>query len=150
LLDNAQRLRRVGDIWYLKVDGRSNIGMIKFTCDCCGKDISEKIHSSIRQFYPIDHFKKETGENVELGHFPEAGGAAEYEAHQVFLNVCLFDEFSKLMHARAWDISSARIHCSQCAVKNARRANKRVMTIFTKIEGTSRGESTSADSPRPW
>jgi hypothetical protein len=122
--------------------------MIKFTCDCCGKDISEKVHSSIRQFYAIDHFSKETGESVELGHFPEMDGADEHEAQQVSLDVSLFDELSRLMHARAWDISSVRIHCSQCAVKNARRPNKRVMTIFTKIEGTSRGESASADSPR--
>ena len=118
--------------------------MIKFTCDSCGKDISEKIHASIRQFYPIDHFNKETR---DLGHFPEVRGAAEHESDKVFLYVSLFEEFSKVMHARAWDISSARIHCSQCAVKNAHQA-KRVMTIFTKIEGTSHGESASADSPR--
>ena len=122
--------------------------MIKFTCDCCGKDISEKVHSSIRQFYAIDHFSKKTPENADLEHFPQVGGAAEHEPDKIFLSVSLFDEISKVMHARAWDISSVRIHCSQCAVKNARRPNKRVMTIFTKIEGTSRGESASADSPR--
>jgi hypothetical protein len=121
--------------------------MIKFTCDSCGKDISEKIHASIRQFYSIDHFIKKTPESAALEHLPQVRGAAEHEPDKIFLSVSLFDEFSRVMHARAWDISSARIHCSECALRNAHRA-KRVMTVFTKIEGTSRGESASGDSPR--
>jgi hypothetical protein len=63
--------------------------------------------------------------------------------------VRLFDEFAKVMHARAWDITSARIFCSKCAVKNGRKKNGKVMTIFTKIEGASRGESALAGSPQP-
>jgi hypothetical protein len=123
--------------------------MISFTCDACGKDISEKIHCSIRQFYPIDHFKKGAPEDVGLEHVPEVRRAADHQAHKVYFDVRLFDEFSKVMHARAWDISSARIHCSKCAVKNGRKKNGKVMTIFTKIEGTSYGETASAESPRP-
>jgi len=127
--------------------------MIKFTCDACGKDISEKIHCSIRQFYAIDHFKKEPPGGVGLGsmhkHVPEGRGADEDEAHSVHFEVKLFDEFSRVMHAHAWDISSARIHCSKCAVKHGREKKRKVMTIFTKIEGRSRGESALADSPRP-
>jgi hypothetical protein len=121
--------------------------MIKFTCDACGKDISEKIHCSIRQFYPIDHFNKDATDAVGLGHVPEVRGAAEHQAHRVYLDVRLFHEFSKVMHARAWDISSVRIHCSKCAVKNGRKKKGKVMTIFTRIEGPPDGESASADSP---
>lgn len=127
--------------------------MIKFTCDACGKDISEKIHCSIRQFYPIDHFKKERQEGVGMSamckRVPEVRGTAKHQAHRVYFDVNLLDEFSKVMHAHAWDISSARIHCSKCAVKNGRKKNGKVMTIFTKIEGRSHGESASAGSPRP-
>ncbi|MBW1743095.1 MAG: hypothetical protein JRJ47_06650 [Deltaproteobacteria bacterium] len=127
--------------------------MIKFTCDACGKDISEKIHCSIRQFYPIDHFKKRPPEVVGLGamhkHVPEGCSAAEHKAHRVYYDVKLLDEFSKVMHAHAWEISSARIHCSKCAVKDGHRKKGRVMTIFTRIEGRLDGESVSADSPRP-
>ena len=122
--------------------------MIKFTCDVCGKDISDKIHCSIRQFYAIDHFKKETPEDLGLEHVPEVPGAGEHRAHRVYLDVRLFDEFSKVMHARAWDMSSAKIHCSKCAVKNGREKNGKVMTIFTKIERSSYGSSASVDSPR--
>jgi hypothetical protein len=122
--------------------------MIKFTCDACGKDISEKIHCSIRQFYPIDHFKKEETGTLGLRDVPKAGGAADYQPHRVYLDVKLFDEFCRVMHARAWDIASARIHCSKCAVKNGRKKNGKVMTIFTKIEGGSQGEFASADGLR--
>lgn len=123
--------------------------MIKFTCDACGKDISEKIHCSIRQFYPIDHFKKEALEGVDLEYVSEEHSAADHQTHRVYFDVRLFDEFCKVMHARAWDISSARIHCSKCAVKNRGKKNGKVMTIFTKIEGGSCGGSAFADSPRP-
>ena len=127
--------------------------MIKFTCDACGKDISEKIHCSIRQFYPIDHFKKEPPKEVGLGamcrHVPEGGGTAEHRGHIIHFDVKLLDEFSKVMHAHAWQISSARIHCSKCAVKNGRRKKGKVTTIFTRIEGRSHGESASAGSPQP-
>ncbi len=127
--------------------------MIKFTCDACGKDISEKVHCSIRQFYPIDHFKKEPPGEVGLGamrkHVPEGRGTAEHQAHGVFFDVKLLDEFSKVMHAHAWEISSARIHCSKCAVKNGRGKKGKVVTIFTRIQGRSDGESALADSPRP-
>jgi hypothetical protein len=123
--------------------------MIRFTCDACGKDISEKIHCSIRQFYPVDHFNKEATGAVGLRQVPEPHGARAHQPHRVYLDVRLFDEFSKVMHARAWDISSARIHCSKCAVKNGRKKNGKVMTIFTKIEDKSQGESASAEGLRP-
>jgi hypothetical protein len=127
--------------------------MIRFTCDACGKDISEKIHCSIRQFYAIDYFKKEAPEGLGLNsmhkHVPEVRGTAEDQAHRVYLDVELFDEFSKVMHAHAWEISSARIYCSKCAMRNGGKKNGKVMTIFTKIKGGSLGESVLADSPRP-
>jgi hypothetical protein len=82
-------------------------------------------------------------------HVPEGRGTAEHQAHGVFFDVKLLDEFSKVMHAHAWEISSARIHCSKCAVKNGRGKKGKVVTIFTRIQGRSDGESASADSPRP-
>lgn len=113
--------------------------MIRFMCDSCGKDISEKIHDSIRQFYPVDYFRQEPSEGEALEiireRFPGARHNPEYEPNEVRVEVRLLEEFSKLMHAHAWDMSSPRIHCSNCAVNSKGEKRGKVLTIFTKVMG---------------
>ena len=110
--------------------------MIKFMCDSCGKDISSKIHDSVRQFCAKDFFKQDLSKDISQGS-PGQLRDVQYEvghAHgPLNFQVQLLAELSKIIHSSAWDMRSARMHCSSCAVKHVARKKERVVTIFTTI-----------------
>jgi transposase-like protein len=110
--------------------------MIKFLCDSCGKDISEKVHDSVKQFCGRDHF----AENI----MPEATedygrqlqdvqDGIKDQREPVYLEVQLLDELSKLIHASAWGMATTAIRCSSCTIENAKRKKRQAITIFTRI-----------------
>jgi hypothetical protein len=111
--------------------------MISFKCDSCGKDISDKVFSSVRQFYGKSYFEENVSEQVMEDynkHFPDFNYGVQHERDGVYLEVKLFYEFLKMIHAFAWDVSPTCMFCSNCAMKHADEKKKKVVTIFTKIE----------------
>ena len=111
--------------------------MINFTCDSCGKDISDKVFSSVRQFYGKSYFEGNVSEQVMEDynkHFPDVHYGVQHERDGLYLEVKLFYEFLKMIHAFAWDGSPTCMFCSDCAIKYADTKKKKVVTIFTKIE----------------
>lgn len=114
--------------------------MIKFTCDSCGKDISDKVFSSVRQFYGKNFFEGNVSEQVMEDyneHFPDVPFGVYHERDGVYLEVKLFYEFLKMIHAFAWEESPTFMFCSNCAMKHADMKKKKVVTIFTKIKDIS-------------
>ena len=111
--------------------------MIKFLCDLCGKDISEKVHDSVKQFCGRSYFKQDVMmpgvlENSR-GRSPIMPGGVEHENERVHLDVQLLDELSKLIHASAWGINGKVMRCSNCAVQHMDRNQGKVVTIFTRV-----------------
>ena len=110
--------------------------MIKFMCDSCGKDISEKVLSSVRQFYGKSYFGEKVSEQVTEDHSkpsPEVHYGGRHEPKTVNLEVRLFYEFLKIIHAFAWDMSPAIMHCGDCAMKLVDKKKRKVITFFTRI-----------------
>ena len=109
--------------------------MIKFMCDSCGKDISDKVHDSVRQLCAKDFFGPDISREMTQDHERQPRDV-HYEVGHVHepldLQVQLLDELSKIIHASAWDMHSASMHCSDCAVKHAYK-KKKVVTMFTKV-----------------
>ncbi|MBW2566852.1 MAG: hypothetical protein JRE24_08230 [Deltaproteobacteria bacterium] len=110
--------------------------MIKFLCDSCGKDISEKVHDSVKQFCRRDHFE----ENIIPGATEDYGRQLSDVQHgikdqrePVYLEVQLLGELSKLIHASAWGMAMTAMRCSSCAIENAKSKKGKAITIFTRI-----------------
>ena len=110
--------------------------MIKFLCDSCGKDISEKVQDSVKQFCRRDHFEENImpGATEDLGrHLPDVQHGIEGQGEPVCLEVQLLNELSKLIHASAWGMATTAMRCSGCAVEDAKRKTGKAITIFTRI-----------------
>jgi uncharacterized cysteine cluster protein YcgN (CxxCxxCC family) len=110
--------------------------MIKFLCDSCGRDISAKVHDSVKQFSRRDHFKQNMMPGVtedDVRQVPDLQHATEPQRAQVYLEVQILNELSKLIHACAWGRSTNAIQCGSCAIEHAEREKGKVITIFTRI-----------------
>jgi hypothetical protein len=110
--------------------------MIKFLCDACGKDISEKVHDSVKQFCRKEHFDLDMIAEVTKDDDRLVRGL-RYEINQERREdkseVQLLEELSKLIHASAWGKSTTAMHCSNCATQNTRGEKRKIITIFTRI-----------------
>lgn len=110
--------------------------MIKFLCDSCGKDISQKVLDSVKQFCERSYFKPRElpgtagGRGKQTSH---RSGRVDDAAEQVHVQVQLLNELSKLIHASAWGMSRASMQCSSCAGEYAEMKKARVITIFTRV-----------------
>ncbi len=110
--------------------------MIKFLCDSCGKDISEKVHDSVKQFCRRDHFEENImpGTTEDRGRqLPDVQHGIEDQREPVYLEVQLLNELSKLIHASAWGMATTAMGCSGCATENAKKNKRKAITIFTRI-----------------
>jgi hypothetical protein len=116
------------------MEGRGK--MIKFLCDMCGRDISEKVYDSVKQFCERDHFEQNiTPEVTEDHHRQPPDGQHEFDLQRgrVCLEVQLLKELSKLIHASAWSMPTTTMKCSHCAIERAERKKGNIITIFTRI-----------------
>ena len=114
--------------------GRGN--MVKFLCDLCGRDISEKVYDSIKQFCEKDHFEQKTAPGVTADLQREAPGIqheTDFERGRLCLDVQLLRELSKLIHASAWSSPTTTMKCSQCAIEGEEKKRGKIITIFTRI-----------------
>ena len=110
--------------------------MVKFLCDLCGKDISEKVHDSVKQFCGRDYFGQDMVPRLTEDHsrqVPDVQHEVEDERKIVNFEVQLLNELSKLIHASAWDMDTTTMQCSNCAIEHAERKKGKVVTIFTRI-----------------
>jgi hypothetical protein len=57
----------------------------------------------------------------------------KHQGRQDKSEVQLLDELSKLIHASAWGKSTTAMHCGNCAIQNAQREKRKVITIFTRV-----------------
>lgn len=99
--------------------------------------MSDKVFSSVRQFYGKGYFEGNISEQVmedRNNRFPDVHDGLQQEHEGVHLGVKLFHEFLKMIHAFAWDVSPTCMFCSTCAMKHANMKKKKVVTIFTRIE----------------
>jgi hypothetical protein len=102
----------------------------------CGKDISEKIHDSVKQFCGKSYFERSLKPGVteaSSGQSPDSEGSPDNGHRRVHLEVQLLDELSRLIHASAWDLGTTSIRCSNCALAREEEQSGRVVTIFTRI-----------------
>ena len=116
--------------------GEKGAEMIKFLCDLCGKDISEKVHDSVKQFCGPTDFSPELGLRIMgggRGQAPDTGHNVEHEQELVQLDLQLLAELSRLIHASAWGMHSPRMYCSSCALKTSNTNGSKVVTIFTRV-----------------
>ena len=110
--------------------------MIRFLCDICGKDISEKIHDSVKQFCGRSYFEqslKPGVTEVSAGQPPESQGSPDNGHRRVCLDIQLLDELSRLIHASAWGVGKTAMQCSNCVLEREEEQNGKVVTIFTRI-----------------
>ncbi|MBW1896706.1 MAG: hypothetical protein JRI47_06580 [Deltaproteobacteria bacterium] len=110
--------------------------MIRFLCDTCGKDISAKVHDSIKQFCGRSYFEQSLKPRVtedSSGQPPDSQDSAENGHGRVYLDIQLLDELSKLIHASAWGVGTTAMRCSNCALEREEEQSGRVVTIFTRI-----------------
>ena len=110
--------------------------MIKFLCDLCGKDISEKVQDSIRQFCGRDYDGPSAIARVTEdrgGQLPDTQHDVDEEKKPVYLDVQLLNELSRLIHASAWGMLATSMQCGNCAMERAGRRTRKVATIFTRI-----------------
>lgn len=115
--------------------------MIKFLCDLCGKDISEKVHDSVKQFCGRSHFEEDLMPGMMEGgqrHGSDKKDDVQHEQERVHLDIQLLDELSKLIHASAWGINTRAMRCSDCAMQHMDRNRGKVVTIFTRISAENR------------
>jgi hypothetical protein len=102
----------------------------------CGKDISEKIHDSVKQFCEKSYFEQSLNPgvtDVSSGQPPDSQSRPDNGHRRVQLDVQVLDELSKLIHATAWGIGTTAIRCSNCSLEKEEEQNGRVVTIFTRI-----------------
>jgi hypothetical protein len=116
--------------------GEEGAEMIKFLCDLCGKDISEKVHDSVKQFCGRTDFSLELGRQIMgsgLSQAPDTGHNTEHEHELVQLDLQLLAELCRLIHASAWGVRSPRMYCSNCALKMSNTNRSKVVTFFTRV-----------------
>jgi hypothetical protein len=110
--------------------------MIKFLCDSCGRDISARVHDSVKQFCGNDHFAQSITPEVEEGdgrQAPDLRHEIKPQRERIHSEVQLLNELSRLIHASAWGRSTTTMRCGNCAMKNMERKEAKVITIFTRI-----------------
>jgi hypothetical protein len=110
--------------------------MVKFLCDSCGKDISEKVHDSVKQFCGRDYFGQKKIQGVTENHsrqLPDAQHEAEDDKKAVYLEVQLLHELLRLIHGSAWGMPTNAMQCSDCAMEHAEKERGKVITIFTRV-----------------
>ena len=112
--------------------------MIRFVCDLCGKDITEKVFDSVRQFYGKGYFEGDvpeqtTGAYYEHEHAPDNRYNVQSEPDGIQLEVTLLDEFLKVIHAHAWNKSHIVMQCGSCAAKSVGRQRQKVKSFFTRM-----------------
>ena len=110
--------------------------MVKFFCDSCGRDISERVYDSVRQFCGRCDFDA----NLLTGVTRDAAGQLkdvdrEVENHQEPLRceLQLLTELSRLIHASAWGRSTIKMRCGHCAMGRDEAGKAKIITIFTRI-----------------
>lgn len=126
--------------------GEEGAEMIKFLCDLCGKDISGKVHDSVKQFCGRTHFSPELRRPTMgdgLSQKQNTRHNVELEQEPVQLDFQVLAELSRLIHASAWGIHSPRIYCSSCARRSSHADGSKVVNIFTRVNG----EQRSAEIP---
>ena len=110
--------------------------MIRFVCDSCGKDITEKVFDSVRQFYGKGYFERnvpaQTAE-AYCEHLPDNRYDLQSKPNGIQLEVKLLDEFLKVIHAHAWNKSNTMMHCGSCAAKRTRGQKRKVKSFFTRM-----------------
>jgi hypothetical protein len=112
------------------------VEMIRFFCDLCGRDISEKVYDSVRQFCRRDHFEQNIVPEVTANCDRKLSDMQYEVRHQrepICLEVQLLNELSKLIHASAWGVSTTAMQCSNCAMEHAEERKGKVITMFTRI-----------------
>jgi hypothetical protein len=110
--------------------------MIKFFCDSCGRDISERVYDSVRQFcerYPFDPNILSGVTREDPRQLPDADQELENHREPVHCELQLLTELSKLIHACAWGWSTITMRCGHCAVEHDETQKAKVITIFTRI-----------------
>lgn len=110
--------------------------MIKFLCDSCGRDISAKVHDSVKQFCGKDHFAQSITPEVAEGdgrQAPDLRHEIKHQREQIHSEVQLLNELSRLIHASAWGRSTTTMRCGNCAMEHMERKEAKVITIFTRI-----------------
>jgi len=110
--------------------------MIKFFCDLCEADISERVYDSVRQFCGKDHFERNilTGVVQDDGRqLPDVEHEINHLLEPVHLEVKLLNELSKAIHASAWGWSTTTMRCDHCSTESEEIGRKKVITIFTRI-----------------
>jgi hypothetical protein len=110
--------------------------MIRFFCDSCGRDISEKVYDSVRQFCTRDHFEEDMVPEATANCGRKLSDMQDNVKHQrepIYLEVQLLKELSKLIHASAWGVSTTAMQCSNCAMEHAEKRTGKVITMFTRI-----------------
>lgn len=89
--------------------------MIRFLCDSCGKDISEKVCDSVKQFCRRDHFEENAVPGTTEDHDRQPSNShhgMNVRQDPIYLGVQLLSELSKLIHASAWGIATTAMRCS--------------------------------------
>ena len=121
--------------------------MIRFVCDSCGKDITEKVFDSVRQFYGKSHFERELpAQTAEAYYEPPPDDPYDYqsESNAVQLEVKLLEEFLKVIHAHAWNKSQTILQCGGCAAKRVSGKKHKVKSFFTRMPRTPRERASAA------
>jgi hypothetical protein len=108
--------------------GEETTKMVKFLCDLCGKDISEKVHDSVKQFCGRDYSWQDI-----VPMLPDAQHEVEHETNPVYSKIQILNELSKFIHASAWGMPTTTMQCSNCAIEHAEGKRGKVITIFTRI-----------------
>lgn len=110
--------------------------MIRFVCDSCGKDITEKVFDSVRQFYGKGYFEKDVPAQTTEAyyeHAPDNRYDVQREPNGIELEVKLLYEFLKVIHAHAWNKSHTMMQCGSCAAKRASGQKRKVKSFFTRM-----------------
>ena len=110
--------------------------MIKFFCDLCEADISERVFDSVRQFCGKRHFERNMLSGVaqdDRRRLPDMEHETDDQLEPVHLEVRLLSELSKSIHASAWGWSNKTMRCDHCATESEEIRRKKVITIFTRI-----------------
>jgi hypothetical protein len=117
-----------------RIEGIANV--IKFFCDSCGADISERVYDSVRQFSEPDQSER----SILAGVTHDGGQQISDEEHeikhqgeQVRLDVQLLADLSKLIHSYAWGGSATTMRCDHCPMEDGEIREGTVITIFTRI-----------------
>jgi hypothetical protein len=121
--------------------------MIRFVCDSCGKDITEKVFDSVRQFYGKSYFERDVPAQTAEAYYehpPDDRYDVQSEPNAVLLEVKLLDEFLKVIHAHAWNRSQTMMQCGSCAAKQASGQKRKVTSFFTRMPPTPRESACAA------